>query len=224
MDDMGKQILTEFQRSLLESIGKNDYLVEKFFFTGGTALSSYYFQHRFSEDLDFFAESEFDQLRILAWIKSVSPVLKIKEIEQQVLNGQLTLFLYRLGEDKPLKLDFAYFPFPHLGKFEYLKNLRVSSLEDITVNKIQAVTTRSRSRDYFDLKLCLTKLGWNDEVIRQKYRTKFEVNLPPESLATAYTNVQVAKDLPIFLGEVDWGEIEKYFLERALGLKDLILR
>ncbi|OGD83746.1 hypothetical protein A2572_00810 [Candidatus Collierbacteria bacterium RIFOXYD1_FULL_40_9] len=220
---MEKQVLTDFQKKLLFYFEKNEYLRDKLFFTGGTALSHYYFQHRFSEDLDFFAEEEFDQLQILAWIKSISPELKIKEIEQQILNGQLTLFLYYTEEEKPLKLDFAYFPFPHMGKFEMLGKIRVSSLEDIAVNKIQAITTRSRSRDYFDLKLCLEKLGWSDEVVRQKYRTKFEVSLPPESLATAYTNVQTAKDLPIFLGEVDWGGTEKYFLDRALGLKSLIL-
>ena len=223
MANMEKQVLTSFQQEILVAFIKNEYLCGKFFFTGGTALSHYYFQHRFSEDLDFFCESEFDQLQVLSWIKIISPDLKIREIEQQVLNGQLTLFLYRIGEKKPLKLDFAYFPFPHMGKFELLGKLRVSSLEDITVNKIQAITTRSRSRDYFDLKLCLEKLGWSDEIVRQKYRIKFEVSLPPESLATAYTNVQIAKDLPLFLGEVNWSGVEEYFLNRALGLKNLIL-
>lgn len=223
MVNMGKQILTKFQEVILEQILQDKYLTETFFFTGGTALSEHYFQHRFSEDLDFFAVSEFDQLRILAWIKLISADLKIKEIEQQVLNGQLTLFLYRLDEEKPLKMDFAYFPFPHMGKFGHKGNLKVASLEDITVNKVQAITTRNRARDYFDLKLCLEKLGWNDNMVRRRYRAKFEVSLPPESLATAYTNVQVTKDLPIFLGKVDWSDIEDYFLNRALNLKDLIL-
>lgn len=221
---MEKQILTTFQKQILDSIDKNKYIVDNFFFTGGTALSSCYFQHRFSEDLDFFAEEEFDQLRILAWIKSASPLLKIKEIEQQVLNGQLTLFLHQLGSQQSLKLDFAYFPFPHLGKFNFMNNLRVSSLEDIAVNKVQAVTTRSRSRDYLDLMLCLKKLKWSNEEIGRKYRSKFEIKLPPESLATAYTNVQGATDLPIFLGESNWSEVEEYFLSKASELKDQIVK
>ena len=224
MANMEKQILTTFQKQILDSIDKNKYIVDNFFFTGGTALSSCYFQHRFSEDLDFFAEEEFDQLRILAWIKSASPLLKIKEIEQQVLNGQLTLFLHQLGSQQSLKLDFAYFPFSHLGKFNFMNNLRVSSLEDIAVNKVQAVTTRSRSRDYLDLMLCLKKLKWSNEEIGRKYRSKFEIKLPPESLATAYTNVQGATDLPIFLGETNWSEVEEYFLSKASELKDQIVK
>ncbi len=218
------QILTNFQKQVLESLTQNKYFLDNFFFTGGTALSSFYFQHRFSEDLDFFTEEEFDQLRIIAWIKSASPLLKIKEIEQQVLNGQLTLFLHQLGSKQPLKLDFAYFPFPHLGTFNFMDMLRVSSLEDITINKIQAITTRNRARDYFDLMMCLTRLNWNSEEVTRFYRSKFEVNLPPESLATAYTNVQGAGDLPIFLGEVNWDEVEEYFLAKASSLKNQILK
>jgi predicted nucleotidyltransferase component of viral defense system len=31
-----------------------------FYLTGGTALAAYYLRHRLSEDLDFFAEKEFE--------------------------------------------------------------------------------------------------------------------------------------------------------------------
>jgi len=48
-------ILTPFQETLLKEIGRST-LNEVFFLTGGTALSAFFLQHRYSEDLDFFTD------------------------------------------------------------------------------------------------------------------------------------------------------------------------
>jgi predicted nucleotidyltransferase component of viral defense system len=50
---MGKNtILIKEQKSILDLISKNQYLKSNFYFTGGTALSEIYLQHRLSEDID----------------------------------------------------------------------------------------------------------------------------------------------------------------------------
>ena len=41
----------------------SEYNNEKFYLTGGTALSRFYFQHRYSEDLDFFSAKELKEFR-----------------------------------------------------------------------------------------------------------------------------------------------------------------
>ena len=61
---MKNKILTNGQISLLEEIGKNEFIAQKFYLTGGTALAGFYLSHRYSEDLDFFSETEFDILQI----------------------------------------------------------------------------------------------------------------------------------------------------------------
>jgi len=48
-------ILTPFQETVLREIGHSS-LNENFFLTGGTALSAFFLQHRYSEDLDFFTD------------------------------------------------------------------------------------------------------------------------------------------------------------------------
>lgn len=68
-------------------------------------------------------------------------------MEQQTLTGQETFFFHFSVTDQ-VKVDFAYFPFSPLGKFKKYKNLRIASLEDICVNKVQAIITRRRARDY----------------------------------------------------------------------------
>ena len=53
------QILTKEQQTILSEVGKESFFTN-FYFTGGTALSAFYLQHRYSEDLDFFSEETFD--------------------------------------------------------------------------------------------------------------------------------------------------------------------
>lgn len=224
MDYMEQTILTPYQAKILEQICSNQVITSQFYFTGGTALSHYYFQHRLSEDLDFFSPTDFDPNLILIWLNHLKRVISLAKIEQQNGNGQLTLFLYEKPKSNPLKIDFAYFPFDHLGQFYKDRLLKISSLEDIAINKVHAISSRSRSRDYLDLMLCLKKLQWNPKDIMQQYRLKFDIVLPPESLATSLVNVTLASDLPIFLGHTPWQEVVSYCLELAQALSPSLIK
>ena len=51
------EILTPFQKQILTGVGHSP-LKQSFYLTGGTALAAYYLQHRYSEDLDFFTDSQ----------------------------------------------------------------------------------------------------------------------------------------------------------------------
>lgn len=143
-------------------------------------------------------------------------------IDQQRLTGQEVFFAY-FTEKKFVKIDFAYFPFSHLGSFKKINNLKITSIEDICINKVHAITTRKRARDYLDLYLCLKYLEWLPEDLIKNYRIKFDVNLSNEQLATSFTNVVDAQDQPIFLGQNNWDEVKDYFLKLATSLKDKVV-
>lgn len=223
MAHMEQKILTPFQTKILEQIRNSQSLTDQFYLTGGTALAHYYFQHRLSEDLDFFSSTDFEAQKILIWLNKVQKVVPLTKIEQQNGNGQLTLFLYENPKSAPLKIDFAYFPFEHLGNFQKDQQLRISSLEDIAINKVHAISSRARSRDYLDLMLCLDKLQWSTADIMSQYRLKFDITLPPESLATSLVNVTTAHDMPRFLGDIPWDRVETYFLDLVQTLKPTLL-
>ena len=191
--------------------------------TGGTALSEFYFHHRFSEDFDFFTENELDSKKVISCISKIGDQLKLKKMEHQNLTGQDTFYLY-FDSEKFVKIDFSEFPFPHLGKFKKYNKLNISSMEDIAANKIHAITTRKRSRDYLDLYLCINQLKWTYRDLIKNYRLKFDVVLPVEQLATSFVNVVDAKDSPIFLGENNWEEVKSFFLNQAKELKNLLLQ
>lgn len=205
------------------TISKDPYITKQFFLTGGTALSEFYFKHRFSEDFDLFSETEFYSKKIITWTNNVKNALNFSKVEQQTLSGQETFFFHSSASDS-VKVDFAYFPFSHLGTFKKYNMLNISSVEDICINKIHAITTRKRARDYLDLFFCIPHLNWNTEDILKNYRLKFDVSLPPEQLATSFTNVLDAQDEPRFLGDVDWRKVEEYFLSLAKELKGKLVK
>ncbi len=219
---MGQSVLTTSQKKLLGIISEDAYLTKQFFLTGGTALSEFYFQHRFSEDFDLFSETEFDTRKIISWVKKTKSLLGFDRVEQQSLSGQETFFFYTKPKEF-VKVDFAYFPFQHLGEFKKYNKLNISSVEDICINKIHAITTRKRSRDYFDLFFCIPHLGWNTNDIIKNYRLKFDVSISTEQLAVSFANVLDTQDEPRFLGNVDWEEVKNYFLGLAKELKNEII-
>lgn len=219
---MGESLLTRQQKQILEFVSRDKVITSQFYLTGGTALSYFYFQHRFSEDLDFFTETEFDSKSLLAEISKIGDSLKATKIEQQSLSGQ-EIFYFDFGRSK-VKVDFAYFPFTPIGEFIKLNDLKITSIEDITINKVHAITSRKRSRDYFDLYLCMKKLKWSPSDLRKKYRLKFEIDLPIEQLATSYLNVLDVDDEPKFLGNQDFSGVKDFFLKEADKLKTDIIK
>lgn len=78
---MIKKILTENQLKILEKISGEKFIINNFYLTGGTALAEFYLKHRFSEDLDFFSEREFDTTAISVFFQKNKIALKIKLID-----------------------------------------------------------------------------------------------------------------------------------------------
>lgn len=196
------------------------YLSNQFYLTGGTALSAFYYQHRLSEDLDFFSETKYDGNKILAWVKNTAQKLKIKEVEYKKLHGQDTFF-FNFKKDV-VKIDFAFFPFEHLGKFKKIKTLKLSSVEDIAANKLQAMQARIRARDYFDLYTIMTKLPIQVQQLQKNYQLKFGIHLDNQEIAKLFYRVSESHDLPRFLGKVNWQKIEKFFFDQIKALKSKI--
>ncbi len=219
---MGKNLLTPKQKQLLGLISEDKIITRDFYLTGGTALSYFYFKHRFSEDLDFFCQKEISSKALLTSISKIGDLVKPKKIEMQSLNKQ-EIFYFYFGSKSFVKLDFAHFPFDTLGKFVKFNNLSITSVEDITINKVHALINRKRARDYFDLCLCMKKLKWDGYDLIKNYRLKFEINLPIEQLATNFINVLDAEDLPIFVKKEDFNKTREFFLKEADKLKKDII-
>jgi hypothetical protein len=120
-----------------------------FYLTGGTALSRFYLQHRFSEDLDLFlnAHSEFK-----SQCQLVLDAFDRADLDHEISTGApsfLRIFLNR--EDVTLKIDLVNdVPF-HYGQFasgEFFH--KIDNWRNILSNKLCSIS-RSEPKDMADI-------------------------------------------------------------------------
>lgn len=134
---MGKVKLTKKQATIFAELAKDKFLSSQFYFTGGTALSVVYLNHRLSEDLDFFSEKEFDAQAVFDMVTQWARKFGFTFERRQIGNAQIYQFQYPDGET--LKVDFAYYPHQRLEKGKALNGVSIDSLLDIATNKIVTI-------------------------------------------------------------------------------------
>lgn len=220
---MGETILTPKQLNFLELIQAQPSITKRFYLTGGTALSEFYFKHRLSDDIDLFTEKEEVNPRVVeSFLKGASVKLGIKKIIKQNFLGLYTYKLqYKDGE--VLKVDFNYYPFPRIEKGKFFGKLEVSGVYDIAVNKIHTVGMKARTKDYIDLYFIFKKTDRASDEFLEKIRidsqAKFDWPLEIKNLAVALTRVKDLKgELPRMLVPFDRKKMEEFFLRLAKNL------
>lgn len=136
----------ELQDNIL-SIIKNE--LGPFYLTGGTALSRYYLNHRYSEDLDFFCHSE------EGFSNSVEDVARslvnsgmLDDDMVQRLNGFVRMFV---GPSAELKVEFVYEKFVGVGDYKIVDGIKIDNPKNILANKICCIVGRDEPKDVFDI-------------------------------------------------------------------------
>lgn len=113
-------------------------------------------------------------------------------------------------------IDFAFYPFEPIDRPTRWAGLRVDSLLDMTVNKVQALLTRAKPRDYVDLHFLL-KHGPETDLLRllSYVRSKFGTGADPLSLAERFLRASEVRELPRMLKPVSLDELVDRFGELA---------
>jgi predicted nucleotidyltransferase component of viral defense system len=75
-------VLTDRQVAFLKAVGESS-IAKNFYLTGGTALTAFYLGHRYSEDLDFFSETEIDTLPLNVFLKEAKSKLEFSALDFQ---------------------------------------------------------------------------------------------------------------------------------------------
>lgn len=213
---MTKDILTETQIALLRELGQSEFVAQNFYLTGGTALSAFYLHHRYSEDLDFFSENEFDILQLDIALKKIKDKLVISKIDYQQSYNR-NLFFLHIG-DEVVKVEFTFFPFPRIEKGRSEYGIVIDSLVDIATNKLFTIYQRSMARDYIDLYLIAKEKGLTIEDLIKKAKAKFDWHIDPLQLGTQFTKAQETEDYPRMIAEVRLEEWRNFFLAEAKKL------
>ncbi|OGZ31981.1 MAG: hypothetical protein A3H02_02635 [Candidatus Niyogibacteria bacterium RIFCSPLOWO2_12_FULL_41_13] len=218
---MKNDILTKNQIAVLERVGGNKLLTKNFYLTGGTALTAFYLRHRYSEDLDFFSEKEFDVSGINIFFNQLKADLGIKKIDfQQSYNRNLFFFHFT---DEILKTEFTFFPFPRIetGLKEY--GIEVDSALDIAANKLFTIYQRIQARDYIDLYFLCREKNFAISDLIKKAKIKFDWHIDPIQLGTQFVKVVDAKDYPRIIKKMSDKEWHNFFIKEARKLKQEII-
>lgn len=215
------KILTKNQVKALQAISSSN-LAKEFYFSGGTALSHYYLQHRLSEDLDFFKEEEFDVQATYVALKSLKSQIQYDKIDFQVSMNRNLFFLHFLDKNI-LKLEFTYYPFTQIEQPKFIDGLFVDSVIDIATNKLFTIVQKPRGRDYYDLYYLIKKYGYSITRLRMLAKQKFDWHIDPLLLASQLNKVSTFLEDPILIGKHDTENIFQYFEEESKKLSNEII-
>lgn len=216
-------ILNPDQTNILEIISQDAVIYRNFYLTGGTALAEFYLKHRLSEDLDFFAEEEFDPQFISIFFKKNQDQMGIKKVDYKNSFNR-NLFFLHLKNKEIIKTEFTFFPFLRIEKKIKKGDLFIDSLLDIAVNKLFTIYQKPRSRDFIDLYLILKKTNWKIEDLIKKAKIKFDWHIDYLELGSKFLLAKKIKDYPIMLKKENPKIWQDFFSNEAMKFKGKILR
>ncbi|TQV62680.1 MAG: nucleotidyl transferase AbiEii/AbiGii toxin family protein [Sulfurovum sp.] len=136
-------ILYKLQDEILSLVKSLD---NDFYLTGGTALHRFYFDFRYSDDLDFFVSNansineEFNEIIDILHEKNYTIKIQINARDMK-----------RIFINDILQVDFVNDRVYREGKSNYLDGVRVDNLYNILANKLSALYDREEPKDIFDI-------------------------------------------------------------------------
>jgi len=142
-------------------------LDNSFYLTGGTALHRFYYNDRFSDDLDFFAYND------ALFGESVNEVIDtLSKKKYEVKHTVKAKDFHRVMVNDFLQLDFVNDRVHREGKSNVIDTIRVDNKINILANKVTAIIGRDEEKDIFDL-FTLAKnedFSWKDilEIANEK--------------------------------------------------------
>ncbi len=217
-------VMTRLQREFLSRFFARP-VGQAFYLTGGVALSEFYLQHRLSQDLDLFTQSQSAFKASVADLTAAAQQVGADDIRFPPLEPGDNLsrcFLTLRGEPE-IKIDVAYDPPPYFGDVALQPDgVRVDSLENLAVGKLLAVFSRAYPRDFVDLYFLL-KSGIDIERLIVEAKQK-DVGFREYFLGGMLEQVARVEyqDLPKMLKPIDLEDMQQILLALAERFKRII--
>jgi len=196
--------LTPLKHDFLKSFFKK---CQDFFLTGGSALGIFYYDHRFSYDLDLFTVKDIDWHFLERLFLSVT-----EEINAEYKSITKTPFFHRYelkrGKDKEL-IDFVIEKVVQIDKekktFDFIK---VDTQLEIGINKICTLLSRTELKDIIDLYF-LVKNGFDIKENIEKAKLK-DGGIEPAIISYLLSQFKISKLPDYMIEKVSIEELEKF--------------
>lgn len=210
--------MTSSQRKIISMIADEPKLAD-FYLAGGTALSEYYFQHRLSEDLDFFSSASVDAVFLEEFAQRVKKELAAEEVKFSKIYDRREFHF--MSGDEDVKVEFVRYNFKQLDEMIVRDGIHVDSFRDIAANKLMAMIERFEPKDFVDIFFILQKRNLDD--IRKDTTVKFGIEIDDIFLGSEFAKVRRIEALPRMIKSLSIDELKVFFTQIARELKPRVL-
>lgn len=208
---MFSETLSPDTHTLIEKIKGRPWL-SPYYLAGGTALALH-IGHRTSIDLDFFTQSDFEEMTIINYLRTIGDV----RLDQ---TGKGTI----IGELDRVRISLFKYPYRLLEPLIEWNGLDLASILDIALMKIVAISQRGSTKDFIDLFFVAKKFKPIDFLIgelRRKYLgVQFNTNHILRSLC--YFDDAEKEPMPNMIAACDWLEIKGFYVNEVKRLSQTI--
>jgi predicted nucleotidyltransferase component of viral defense system len=220
--DSEKLTFTPLQQYIFDEFSKNNKLIKKFYFTGGTALSAVYLHHRASEDLDFFSVETFDDKDIEEIEIFINKIATNKNLNVRFTSREVVKVFELLKKDVvEIKVDFAYYPYKRLNEGKSINSVQIDSKQDIATNKLHTITSRTQVKDFVDLYFLLKEFSFWDlfHGVEEKFKTELDLFW----LGMDFLKVEEFNILPKMLIPLSLEKLKDFYRKEARKLGNMVV-
>ena len=192
--------------------------VAAFFLTGGTALSAFYLQHRYSEDLDLFTldGDAFDRVPLYVADTAVRATASVASLQTAP-----QFHRYKISrKEESVIVDFVREVVPQVSvEKNRFDDIVVDTLDDIAANKVCTVVSRAEVKDYIDLYF-LARAGYPLENYIEAAQRK-DAGVSQATLAFLLSEFRLSKVPDFMIAAISPADVQEYFqtLARKLAVE-----
>jgi predicted nucleotidyltransferase component of viral defense system len=214
MNSLFWNTVTENMRLALTGFMQSE-LRDRFYLAGGTALSLQ-IGHRLSVDLDFFSPTED--------IPSIRT-----ELEKALQPHHVTLadsswgnLIYLVND---VRVGFYGYGFPLVVSAIETEGVRLASIEDIALMKLDAMLSRASRKDFYDLYFICQKIPISQifKKADQKYPSVRDFEVQTTKRLVFFDHAEKETD-PSLLHDANWNSVKKYFIKQAKEIEQSWLK
>lgn len=169
------RVLSDFQADILNTLFEEGVGELGYYLTGGTALSEFYLQHRYSDDLDFFTREKRSLKEDYEGFLKIFSNHGFETVSAESSNEYVRFFVSTARKPgEQLKIEFARDVPAMISPTKMHEKIIVDSFEDIAVNKICAILNREppEPKDFVDLFFILENSKYSVDYLINRAREK----------------------------------------------------
>jgi hypothetical protein len=186
---------------------------DNFYLSGGTCLSRFYYNHRYSDDLDFFYDGikgskEGFTVECREILQKISQKYRLElEIDREYFKRA---YIYK--DDTVLKIEFVFENYKNIGKREKKNGIMIDTKQNLCANKLTAVYDRKTFKDFVDLIYLLEEFSFEQAAFWAKEKMTL---LDYEGLSIVFADTELEGD--VLLTKIISPEKFNSFKEKLIG-------